>query len=1639
MVIVLLLILIGLIQLPSVQNYLTQKSINYLEDKVQTEVKLEKIYIGFPKSIVLEGLYVEDQQQDTLLDLKYLSVDMEMWALWNNNVEINSLTVDGLNGNIYTLPDSQFNYQFIIDAFAGNEETSNSKPKTQNSSAFTIEDVQLNDINLNYDDALNGMQMYLNAGQLELGFDHFKPAKNRFHANQLRISDTEFDFVQSASGKTVSKDGSAEPIPFDIAAETIILENLSGHYNSVPHRQKVSYDLGYLHIYPETIKLNEQLVALDEINIRESEIKYQQDSIPPSLNSTEKRDTVEADTPSSKWKVRAQSLIAAHSAFSYQNNNHKKQKTGIDYNHMDWNEINFSINQLQFAYPDIQAIIESFSAQESSGFKVDQLRTNFDMGRTGLSLQDFQFRSPHSDLSLSGSSNYSSIESIINNIESLGIQVEISRSKIGFSDILYLQSNLEDVYLFDQNKVQSIGIKGAVSGQVSDLEFNNIQAYYGSNTRMRINGSINGLPNIDTTIFNIEIPLLRTNKREISELLPASAIPDDIRLPNQISAIGHFKGTISDFKSGIQLKSTYGKVVASGELKPGEGEKYQAEITMEQFNLGEMLGDTTSFGNTTLQVSVDGQEFNWENLKADITASVDSFDFNQYTYRNIEFNSNIAQKRIELEGNIKDSNLIADVHVKANMGAELVETEGRLNIQGINLEALHLVNKDIRTKGILQFNVTGLDPDSLKGQLSISDILVIKEGTQYLLDSMYASANTMDTISRLDLHSDFVKGFVEGNVDPMKFANVFQHHLNHYLDTRPVDSLASHAYEQQFDFEFNFEQSVFLSDVLLPALERMEPAHISGKYNSDKHVMQLDGDFPHIVYNGIRIDSLDIGLNSDPKGMQFSISSKRIANPLIQIDNPKLSGEIRDNKLDLALGIMEDTAFQNLYLAGQLKQLDSIYRFEFDRKGVVFDNKHWSITEDHYLQFGPGGIDAQNVHISRKTQSVSIVEGENKAVEIQFDNFSLQDISQAFKKEQEIITGIMNGKLKVLQQKENPVYLADLSIKDLQFLESPIGHLDIKAQNKGQNLVSLNAAISGNQNDIQIKGTYDLEDAENALDFKIDMNRLNMKSLEAFTVGRLQNMTGYAEGKIQVIGPPLQPKLNGQLRFINAGLEVSALHTHYRIDQQKILFNRDQVGFNNFTILDTTGNTASLNGSVSIEDFRNPEFQLDAQTDNFLVLDKPDQRDALFFGKLILDSDVEVRGSLFKPKITATANVVESSDVAWVIPGDDPRLEKEGGIDEFIDRDQELSPIMKIDETKDTVTSEIKGLDIRANLSIDRNSEIKIFLDQGRGNYLKVKGDADLIVGIDPGGQITLTGRYEIYDGEYQLLFRNVVKRSFDLSQGSSIVWTGDPLEARVNLNAIHVKEAEPLGLLQDQLSDQNQAAINRFKQNLPFQVELNMKDRLTSPEIDFDISLPQAQQGALGGQVQAKLNQLNQNESAVNKQVFALLVLGRFIPEDPFNVSGGSSAEAAARRSVSKLLNSQIDKFSERYIDAFDLDLSLESYEDYSTGEAEGRTELNIGINKAFFNERLTVSVGGNVDLEGERSNKQQAADFIGDISVEYALTEDGSWKLRAFRKNEYEGIIDGDIIKTGASLIFSKDYNTISEIFGNSKKQKN
>ncbi len=342
-----------------------------------------------------------------------------------------------------------------------------------------------------------------------------------------------------------------------------------------------------------------------------------------------------------------------------------------------------------------------------------------------------------------------------------------------------------------------------------------------------------------------------------------------------------------------------------------------------------------------------------------------------------------------------------------------------------------------------------------------------------------------------------------------------------------------------------------------------------------------------------------------------------------------------------------------------------------------------------------------------------------------------------------------------------------------------------------------------------------------------------------------------------------------------------------RVNNGQIIFDGAGVHFGSFELIDTLGSKASLTGNLFTEDFRDFSYDCRLHTENFLLINKPAGRDALYYGTVFLDSDIFVGGDRAKPTIRMQAQLDKGTDLAVVLPESETDVQQRFGIVRFVDVNNPANPIMsrrkpRSDRTRDTTRTRLSAIDLTANVEVNKESRLRILIDPIAGDSLVIRGEATYSVGLDQSGKLAVTGRCEILEGSYQLSFGEFIRREFAIEKGSSLTWLGSVTDANIGITAIYTAKTSVLDLVQDQLVGLSQEERNKFKQELRIQVYLMMDGMLLEPNIHFRLDLPPEQRGALGGSIYAKLNELNGQESELNKQVFALLVLGRFISSSP-------------------------------------------------------------------------------------------------------------------------------------------------------------
>jgi hypothetical protein len=359
-------------------------------------------------------------------------------------------------------------------------------------------------------------------------------------------------------------------------------------------------------------------------------------------------------------------------------------------------------------------------------------------------------------------------------------------------------------------------------------------------------------------------------------------------------------------------------------------------------------------------------------------------------------------------------------------------------------------------------------------------------------------------------------------------------------------------------------------------------------------------------------------------------------------------------------------------------------------------------------------------------------------------------------------------------------------------------------------------------------------------------------------------------------------------------------------------------------------------------------------------------------------------------------------------------------------------------------------LNYNLNVQIGKAAALTIIIDPSSGDELKIQGDAQLNAGVDPGGNIILAGNYDLNSGYYILNYQ-FLKKKFNLLPGSTIAFSGPATNAQINITAEYIAKTSPKDLLGNEIGTVDSKLANAFKQEIPFRVLLTLKGSMMKPEISFAIDLPEENKNVqissdLRTTIENKLTQLKSDVGATNRQVFSLLLFNRFVGEqstDFFSTSGtggGGGFSDLARQSVSKFLSSALDNIAADLFKGLDINLNLNSYKDYTSGDAQQKTDLNVAVTKSFVNDRLSISVGKNFGIEGQdasaKAAQQKGSGFLPDVTASYKLTQDGKYMLRVYKKTQFEVILDGYVIETGVAFIFTMDYDKFRKLFGKRNK---
>ncbi|HWB24668.1 MAG TPA: translocation/assembly module TamB domain-containing protein [Chitinophagaceae bacterium] len=1633
-IIFLLVLVLILIQVPAVQNFAKNKVVAYLQKKIKTKVSIDKLSISFPKEVVLKGVYFEDQKKDTLLYGREIKVDIALFKLLSHEVDVNYVEFNGIKTHINrVLPDTDFNYAYIVKAFPGSDTTTTPADTTATPMKFNIGHVVFKDILATYRDDNSGNDVYFYLGSFDTRIKTFDPASLVYKVSNIDLSGIDarvrlykpsVEKALTAKNTATATTGSQMPT---VQLGSLTLQNSKFDYKDEVLAMLANVKIGYFNTHPESINLNNPGIVLKDLALKNTTA-----AVIINKSGTPAKPATVADTmQSSPWNITVNKLNLNNEDIRYNNNTRPVTKKGIDYSHLHIQGLNFDADSLVFTPAVYQGKINQLAFKEQSGFSLQKLATNFYYSDTVAYLQNLYAQAGKTLLRDKIIVKYPSLNAISKNIGNLYIDAALKNSTVDVKDVLtfapQLASNLEG------DKIRLLHINTVVKGYVKNISIPVFQFNGLGNTYVNISGHVQGLPDASKAYYDINIAQLNTSAADINNLVPPGAMPASLRIPQRLSAKGYFKGNTKKIDALLRLSSTSGDAFVKGYL---HNNAYTADITLTKLNVGYLTKQDSTIGVVTLTAKAKGHDFDLKKAVADIQAKVESAELKGYTYHDFTLEGTANSGVGNVKANMLDSNLKFNLVASADVTTPYPSNlDMRLQLDTADLYALHL-GDTLNMHGIVTAKMPSTNPDSLIGRVSLTDMAITTSRQTLTPDSITVVADAEGEQKSLDINAEFLKAHLAGIYRFTEMGQALQQTINQYYNLPGYKDTSFMA--QDWQLNASLIPTPFLLQ-LVAGVKGSDSIALQAKFNSAQRNLQASARSKRIIYAGSQADSLNIEINTDANKLNFLTSVQAIKTSALNTYHTTVNGFVANNKADVSLTVNDIKNKPQYNIAGVVQQVPQGIKFSLEPQGLLLNYDNWNVATDNYISYDSSGLIVNNFNISNANQLLSLNSQTKTAdapLQVKFNNFRIGTLTRMVNRDGLLLGGIINGDALVKNATTSPVFTSNLIIDSVVYKQDTIGTVTIKVNNETANAFAADVTVKGKNNDIALNGTYFTGESKMAL--KLDLNRLNLAAIKPFAVGQLDDAGGEMKGNISINGTTDKPVVNGNINFSNAYVVPTISGEKFTLAKEGINVDSRGIHFNNFTLLDSANNKATIDGDLLTDDFINYRFNASLNARNFTIINAQKRPNQLFYGKLNLSTRLNISGDMTAPVASGNIHINPSTDFTMILPTPDPALEEREGIVGFVDKNHPDTAVHKT--IYDSLSSSsLRGIDVNANIETDSSAKLTLVIDENTGDELTMQGIANLNGGIDKSGKISLTGGYQLTHGSYEVSL-SVLKRKFEIQPGSSITWTGDPTDAQVDITALYNANTAPIDLVEQQLGG-SQQDLTRFKQTLPFQVILQLQGDLLKPVITFDIQLPE-DLSTIYPEVTLQLQQIRQDPSELNKQVFALLLLNRFVQQDPFASSGGSTtASQLAIQSAGRILGEQLNNLAASLVKGVDINFDFNSEQDYSTGTQQTHTDVNVTVSKKLLNDRLIVNVGGNVGLQGPANNitAVQNSSISGNFSVDYKLSRDGRYRLRAYRQNDYQEIIEGQVIETGVSFILTMDYDKFKELFQGRRHRRN
>ncbi len=1309
-----------------------------------------------------------------------------------------------------------------------------------------------------------------------------------------------------------------------------------------------------------------------------------------------------------------------NSAFSYTNLKMYKAQPNNTFNanQLKFNKINAEIALDVLNKDTLSARVVNLSAVERSGLTLINFKTQLLGSSKGVSLPKIELQLPNSEVFLENvHMKFDSLADLKQLAEKVRWNIPINRSHIALADL--------KAFIPDFNKVKGvIALQGLISGRISSLRFKKINLKYGKSFVLNADLDINGLPNLNEAFIYGQINDLHFVKGDVQDFI-ADVSKKPFVLPKEIDQLGmiRYKGNISGFLSNLvaygNLNTDVGSVSTDILLKfenKLQDLTYNGTIKSNNLQLGKLLSNK-QLGKVAFSFNTKGKRIGASGLQGEIKANVAEFQFNEYSYRDIQLNGQYDGKGFDGSVDIEDENIQAHFNGVIDNSHKLPIYNFELQVPVVDLNALHLTDK--YPGATLTFNgrtnMVGNSLDNINGYVLFDGIRFVNQNKVLNVNEIKFESRIINNSTNFVVSSDFVNGSINGDFRYSTIGKTIGNIVQHYLPAlAAVKKEAVHNYDNHINVDLRIEKTTDLSEVLALPYSLDGVSTLKGSIDEGSNKIDFIANMPLLKSAKQKIDNLTLHINNPNQVLQL-------------ISNAQLEGKNGLTNISLVSLAAKDSVSSHLSWQDPNKltsvgEIKTIVKFRKENSkmaatllllptNIIVSDSVWSIHPASIDFNTDSTISIHNFRFESKTQYIHVdglaSKNQKDAVTVDLNKVDLGFVLHNILKLKGItIGGIVTGKATLLSLLKQPVFEANLFVKDAQLNHSVIGDAQLFATwDRPNQQIYITGDFVNDKNVpvVNAKGVF--VPKTDSLDFIIDAHKLSVQFLTPYFESVVQNVKGLATGKIRMFGPSKILGFEGNA-YIEAGQgSVKMLKTTYFFNDT-IRLKRKTIELRNITIHDQEHNPASLNALMKHNGlFQHMNYDVRVKGNNMLALNTHAEDNDYFFGKAYANGSVHIYGDEKVANIDVNA-VSQPQTKCYIQMGGASKVSDNNFIN-FVNK-------KVVVHKEDTITKPLSNFNVKVNLQIDvnTNAEMELIVDPKAGDIITGRGNGNLRVAFDSFSDIKLYGTYIIDNGYYLFTLQNLIRKEFKIDRGSTLSWTGNPFSAQVNIRALYPLTAS----LRDLMSEDQ---LKSMRSSVPVNCVLKLTEDLMKPTVKFDVDLPSSDEG-----VKQQVRNIINTDEMMNRQIVYLLMFNKFYQPEYLRATTSNILNNEGLSFAVSTLSAQVNSLVNRVTKTNNISVGF----DYRQTDMES-SDIQA---KIFVQPNNRWVVNGNIGYRNDLQNTNPNANkFIGDVDIEYLLTESGKFRLKGYNHTVDRYHLGTAKTTQGFGFLYKEDFKNFDDLF--------